>query len=118
LMHHVITDVRFENEAQAVRNMGGVIWQVKRPGMRPITADDYARATQPTHISEVDGSQFAPEAIINNSHDIRHLQGVVMAEWLKLYTGMSAQEVWNMGNLQVEQASREWGVYNKCLETS
>lgn len=114
LMHHVITDVRFENEAQAVRNMGGVIWQVKRPGTGPITADDYTHAT---HISEVDGSQFAPQAVINNSHDIRHLQAVVMAEWLKLYTGMSAQEVCNMGNQQVEQACREWGVYNKALET-
>lgn len=107
LMHHAITDVRFENEAQAVRNMGGVIWQVKRPGS----------AVDRTHASESDGSQFQPEAVINNSHDIRHLQSVVMAEWLKLYTGMSAQEVFNMGNLQVDQASREWGVYNKCPQT-
>lgn len=103
---HVITDVRFENEAQAVRNMGGVIWQVKRPDL---TLDT-------THSSESDGSQFAPDAIINNSHDIRHLQSVVMGAWLMLETGMSAQEVFNMGMAHTDLASQQWGVYNKCLE--
>ena len=108
---HVITDVRFENEAQAVRNMGGVIWQVKRPGLKADTTHPNA------HVSETDGSQFAPDAIINNSHDIRHLQSVVMGAWLMLETGMSAQEVFNMGMAHTDLASQQWGVYNKCLET-
>lgn len=105
-LRHVITDVRFENEAQAVRNMGGVIWQVKRPGIE---------ATG-THTSDVDGSQFAPDAIINNSHDIRHLQGVVMGAWLMLETGMSAQEVCDMGRAHTELACAQWRVYNKALQ--
>ena len=104
---HVITDVRFENEAQAVRNMGGVIWQIKRPDLKVDT----------THSSESDGSQFTPDAIINNSHDIRHLQSVVMGAWMMLETGMSSQEVFNMGMAHTDLACQQWGVYNKCLET-
>lgn len=104
---HVITDVRFENEAQAVRNMGGVIWQIKRPDLKVDT----------THSSESDGSQFNPDAVINNSHDIRHLQAVVMGAWLMLETGMSADEVHRMGLAHTDLACQQWGVYNKCLET-
>ena len=103
---HVITDVRFENEAQAVRNMGGVIWQIKRPGL---TLDT-------THSSETDGSQFQPNTIINNSHDIRHLQAVVMGAWTMLETGMSAQELCTMGLAHTEQAGREWGAYGTALD--
>lgn len=103
---HVITDVRFENEAQAVRNMGGVIWQVNRPGL----------ATNTSHSSESDGSQFKPNAVINNSHDIRHLQALVMGAWTMLEAGMSAQEVFNMGMAHTEQAGREWGAYGTALD--
>lgn len=104
---HVITDVRFENEAQAVRNMGGVIWQVNRPGL----------ATNTSHSSESDGSQFKPDAVINNSKDIRHLQSAVIGAWLMLETGMSAQEVFNMGMAHIDLACQQWGVYKKCLTT-
>ena len=104
-LRHIITDVRFENEAQAVRNMGGVIWQVKRPDLKVNTS----------HISESDGSQFAPEVIINNSHDIRHLQSVVMGAWLMRETGMSAQEVFDMGMAHTDQASQQLGVRNKAI---
>jgi hypothetical protein len=104
---HVIADVRFQNEAQAVRNMGGVIWQVNRPGL----------ATDTSHSSESDGSQFKPDAIIDNSKDIRHLQAAVMGAWLMLETGMSAQEVFNMGMAHSDLACEQWGIYNKCLAT-
>jgi hypothetical protein len=97
---HVITDVRFENEAQAVRNMGGVVWQVNRPGL----------ATDTSHSSESDGSQFKPDAVIDNSKDIRHLQSVVMGAWLMLETGMSAQEVFNMGMVHSDLACDQSGV--------
>jgi hypothetical protein len=116
-MAHVITDVRFENEAETVRNMGGTIWQIKRPAMRPITADDYTKAEQASHVSEVDGSQFAPDVVINNSHDIRHLQSVVMGAWLMGYTGMSAQEICNMGLAHTDMACQQWGTYGKALAT-
>lgn len=45
----VVTDVRFQNEAQALRNMGGRIVQVHRPGAAPLGTDTAA------HISEQTG---------------------------------------------------------------
>jgi hypothetical protein len=35
--HSVISDVRFPNEAEAIRAKGGVVWRVNRPGIKPIT---------------------------------------------------------------------------------
>lgn len=33
---YVFTDVRFPNEADAIRDKGGVIWRISRPGYEPI----------------------------------------------------------------------------------
>ena len=30
-----MTDVRFPNEAQRIKDLGGVVWRVKRPGVGP-----------------------------------------------------------------------------------
>jgi hypothetical protein len=79
----VIPDVRFDNEAELIRRLGGAIWQVKRPGVESGTA----------HVSEVDGEQFRPDAVINNVHDVRHLQGVVMAEWWAEESGLPEQDL-------------------------
>ena len=84
---HVISDVRFPNEAEAIRSMGGVIWQVKRPDL----------ALDTRHSSETDGSVFKPEAVINNRHDIKHLQLVVMGAWLMSETGLGHEDVIGMG---------------------
>lgn len=84
---HVISDVRFANEAAAVRAMGGVIWDIRRPGLKHNTS----------HISEADGSQFAPDLVIHNCYDIKHLQGVVTGAWLMAETGMGDADVINMG---------------------
>lgn len=80
----VLTDVRFENEAALVRSMGGKIWQVKRPG----TQHD-----APGHASEVNGAQFAPDAVINNSYDIRHLQQMVLGAYAAEYWGVKSVSV-------------------------
>lgn len=53
----IISDCRFANEAAMVRELGGQIWQVTRPGIA-------AGATG--HISDTDGSQFAPDRVIAN----------------------------------------------------
>ena len=84
---HVVSDVRFANEAQAIRDMGGVIWQVKRPDLAACTG----------HSSETDGSVFKPEAVINNRHDLRHLRLVVMGAWLMSETGLGQDDVIGMG---------------------
>jgi hypothetical protein len=95
---HVVSDVRFPNEADAIRALGGVIWQVKRPGLLLDTS----------HISEVDGSQFKPDAIISNRHDIRHLQAVVMGEWFIRESGLAAQDIIDMAQARDEHHGLDW----------
>lgn len=53
----VITDVRFANEAALVRELGGKLMQITRPGT--------AEAATP-HVSETSGAQFAPDAEVVN----------------------------------------------------
>lgn len=53
----VVTDVRFANEANFIRGLGGGIWQVARPG---------AQATG-QHASDVSGAEFAPDRVVDNS---------------------------------------------------
>ena len=81
----VITDVRFEDEANLVRRLGGQIWQIKRPGC------DVPRGA---HVSEVAGDLFQPSLVINNSHDMRHLQQLVLGGW--------AAHDWKVPGVRVE----------------
>jgi len=78
----VITDVRFANEVDTIRSMGGYIWQIKRPG---ITA---ATTVEGAHHSANDGSEFEPDAVINNEHTIKHLQQLVLGEFWALDAGL------------------------------
>lgn len=77
----VITDCRFDNEADTVRALGAHIWQVKRPDV------DASTSRENGHASTNDGSAFAPDVIINNCHDIRHLQHLVLAEFVAREAG-------------------------------
>ncbi|WP_234197102.1 hypothetical protein [Pseudacidovorax sp. NFM-22] len=70
----VITDVRMDNEAAALRSMGACIWQVARPGRNGELEGGHSSAT--------DGCHFSPAFVVNNLHDVRHLQGVVLAEFI------------------------------------
>lgn len=81
----VITDVRFEDEANLVRNLGGQIWQIKRPG---------CEVGAGAHVSEVSGEAFIPHFVINNSHDMRHLQQLVLGGW--------AEREWGVPGVRVE----------------
>jgi hypothetical protein len=55
-----ITDVRFDNEAQRVKNIGGVVWEVIRPDLVDSSAD--------THVSEAGVSDvFIDRTIINDA---------------------------------------------------
>lgn len=81
----VITDVRFDNEADTVRGAGGVIWQVTRPG-----CDGRAEGA---HVSATDGSRFKPDAVIANLHDVRHLQGLVLTEFVARECGLDPARV-------------------------
>lgn len=83
----VITDCRFKNEADTVRALDGKIWQVKRPGINDATTSEGA------HVSATDGSEFAPDLVIDNRHDIRHLQQLVLGEFLSLESGIEGATV-------------------------
>lgn len=66
----VVTDVRFPDEAEAVRSMGGLIWQVWRPGV------DVADGA---HASETHGREFSPEYVIDNDEGLDELRIEVAA---------------------------------------
>lgn len=66
----IITDVRFADEADLVRRrFAGQLWQIERPGLAPLPGG---------HVSEVSGSEFRPDVVLNNCHGIRHLQTTVL----------------------------------------
>ena len=64
----VVTDVRFDNEAQAIVDAGGEVWRVARPGWRCL-ADDAA-----THPSEAGVSDHLIARIIDNSGSLDDLR--------------------------------------------
>lgn len=88
-MRHVVSDVRWPNQAAAIRAMGGQIWQVKRPG---VVAD-------PEQPSETDGGAFKPDAVINNRADVRHLQLLVLGAWMCGEVGLEGNDVIEMGHV-------------------
>jgi hypothetical protein len=64
----VITDVRFDNEAQAIIDAGGEVWRVARPGWRCL-ADASA-----THSSEAGVSDHLITRTIDNSGSLDDLK--------------------------------------------
>jgi hypothetical protein len=56
----VITDVRFQNEAEAIKKIDGAkIWRINRPGVGPVN----------DHISETDMDLWDWDAVITNNND-------------------------------------------------
>lgn len=70
----VITDCRFHNEARMVRQLGGQIWQVVRPGHNPPCNG---------HASETTGDEFAPDVVIVNDGSLDDLKEKVLKEFSK-----------------------------------
>jgi hypothetical protein len=81
--HFVITDVRYPNEAETVKLMGGSIWQVVRPGAGAVNS----------HSSEVAGAEFEPARVIRNDGDLRQLRSTVLAAYWNLDTGLDVSEL-------------------------
>jgi hypothetical protein len=63
----VISDVRFKNEADAIRKAGGQIWRVNRENVNPITG----------HISEIDLDDYNFDVVINNNSGLIDLYSLV-----------------------------------------
>lgn len=72
-----VEDVRFPNELEAVRDLGGVIWQIKRPMSTDILTSN--------HQSETMMNNMKPDAVLHNSGDTRHLFGIIDDLMLKEY---------------------------------
>lgn len=74
----VISDCRFANEVEYLRQRRGHLWQITGNGVTP--------PATPTihHVSVTTGAEFAPALTLRNDHDIRHLQGLVRDAFLEL----------------------------------
>lgn len=68
----VATDVRFVNEANAIRSLGGRVWMVIRPG-----ADCALSGAAAAHSSE--GGGVHADRVLYNVDDLRRFQAVVGA---------------------------------------
>jgi len=65
----VIDDVRFPNEAEMIRRLGGELWLVDRPNV----------VYEGDHASEGALADVVPDAVINNSGSLEQLREVVAA---------------------------------------
>ena len=63
----VFDDVRFPNEAEMIRRLGGELWLVDRPGV----------VYEGSHASEGALHDIVPDAVINNSGNLEQLREVV-----------------------------------------
>jgi len=73
----VITDVRFDNEAQAIREAGGVVWEVRRMGA----------GIPGGHSSEAGVSDALISLRIDNNGSHADLAATVYAAWRSLLNG-------------------------------
>ncbi len=71
----VISDVRFPDEAEFIRQRGGVIWRVVRPGTEPVRQ----------HISEAGALTIEPDACVPNHGTPADLRAQV-ADLLQQFT--------------------------------
>ena len=70
----VFTDVRFPNEAEAIRGRGGVVWNVVRPGVGVANG----------HVSESALAGFVFDETILNDGSLEDLRGKVLSCLMKL----------------------------------
>lgn len=67
----IIKDIRFENEAQYLREHHGVIWHITRPNLQRVNA----------HSSELGVARQPGDVLIVNDGSLEQLQAVVMQAW-------------------------------------
>jgi len=64
----VVTDVRFLNEARAIKERGGEIWRVERPGVGAVN----------NHISETEMDGYKFDQVLINEAGLDHLYNQVL----------------------------------------
>ncbi len=67
----VVTDVRFDNEAQTIINSGGTVWRVERESVAPVSA----------HVSEKGISPALIEGVVKNTGSLDQLE-VNTVQWV------------------------------------
>lgn len=72
----VITDVRFENEAKHISELGGQLWRVKRSGVEAVNA----------HISETQMDGYKVDQIFLNNGSIDDLKFLVQVRMQDAFT--------------------------------
>lgn len=70
MKHVVISDVRFELEAEWLRRQGGVLWRIERPGVDPVQE----------HVSETEMAQIRSHRTIENDGTLADLESAVRFE--------------------------------------
>lgn len=70
MKHVVISDVRFELEAEWLRRQGGVLWRIDRPGVDPVQE----------HVSETEMAQIRSHRTIENDGTLADLGSAVRFE--------------------------------------
>lgn len=61
--HYAISDVRYVNEAEAIRDAGGALWRIERPGVRPVNS----------HLSESSLDDWPFDVVLDNDSDVKAL---------------------------------------------
>ena len=61
--NYIITDVRFLNEVEAIKSVGGVLWRVHRPGVGPVN----------DHISELELKDYETDETLVNEGTLEEL---------------------------------------------
>lgn len=64
----VITDVRFLNEARAIKDRGGEIWRIERPGVGAVN----------NHVSETEMDNYKFDQVLINEAGLDHLYNQVL----------------------------------------
>jgi hypothetical protein len=70
----LIKDIRFENEAEFLRQHNGIIWHVLRNNAQKVKA----------HASELGIAIQAEDVVIDNNGTLEQLNSMVEKEWQKL----------------------------------
>lgn len=65
----VVTDVRFENEADEIHRLGGEVWCITRPGFEPVNA----------HVSDKGLGDEYYDLVLHNQRDVAYLEQLVQA---------------------------------------
>jgi hypothetical protein len=63
----VATDVRFRNEADLIKSLGGQVWRIGRPGFEPIN----------THVSDTGVGALPVDRVIENAGTLEDLRATV-----------------------------------------